>query len=597
MPRSLVPWCAALLAMLVAVPALAVEVGLSVSTRYTRTALEFRVAPDAGKHLAEEYPSKMVVTTYPDAALEEVFDLTGRVPELLAGYTLELPEARPLLVDVELELGLCDEAGVCEPRLVGFQVAVKRRPRAGFANAVVLPVMPILRKPRVAIDPDAAEAVVQSPWVHDDLPRALAEAQEKDEPLLLVFKTRWCPPCNQLAQEVLDDPANEVDLAPFVKAVFDADLPASWDAKSRYKVGGYPTIAVCTPDGEVVVRQVGYEGEASLLHTLEAALLEATPVADLQIAAGDDPVATLAVADRLRHQADRAGAAEWFARIPDNAAVDATVAAEVRAFLATTDPDPVAGAASLEELLLEQALAPAVPPLEQAWWWYELAGMRDGDEAGQQLAWERARATAEHLLANQPSVNEAAEAWMVLALTAADMGGEAAAKKAWSGSADALFSQLGGEVDHADVEQNRGVVMSLVGSLRRAGRVDEAMEVAGVAVDAAPQEPTFFLLRAKVASAQEDGAAAAMADAGTAYRLAAGDLRLKAADLWSELLVEAGETGAAQAVIEEALEDLVLPADETIRTHRYVGALQARLAELPAPAGAADATETSPEGA
>ena len=593
MPRSLALWCAALLTMLVAVPALAVEVGLSVSTRYTRTALEFRVAPAAGKHLAEEYPSKMVVTTYPDAALEEVFDLTGRVPELLAGYTLELPEARPLLVDVELELGLCDEAGVCEPRLVGFQVAVKRKPRASFTSAVVLPVVPILRRPRANIDPDAVQAVVQSPWVHDDLPRALAEAQEKGEPLLLVFKTRWCPPCNQLAQEVLDDPANEVDLAPFVKGVFDADLPSSWAAKSRYKVGGYPTLLICTPDGEVVTRQVGYEDEASLVSMLEAALLEAAPLADLQVSAGDDPVAVLAVADRLRHQVDRDGAAEWFARVPADAVVDASVAADVRAFLATTDPDPVAGAAALEALLLEQALVPAVAPLKQAWWWYELAGLRDGDEAGQQLAWERARATAEHLLANQPAVNEAAEAWMVLALTAADMGGEAAAKKAWSGSADALFSQLGGEVDHADVEQSRGVVMSLVGSLRRAGRLDEAMTVAGLAVDAAPQEPTFFLLRAKVAALQPDGRAGAVADAGTAYRLAAGDLRLKAADLWSELLVEAGETGTAQAVIEEALEDLVLPEDETIRTHRYAGALQARLDELPAPAGA---VETSPEG-
>lgn len=593
MPRFLVLWCAALLATLVAVPALAVEVGLTVSTRSTRTALEFRVAPAAGKHLAEEYPAKMVVTTYPDAALEEVIDLTGQVPQLLAGYTLELPEARPLLVDVELELGLCDAAGVCEPALVGFQVAVKRKPRSSFTGAVVLPVVPILRKPRVNIDPDAAATAAQSPWIHDDLPRALAEAQEKGEPLLLVFKTRWCPPCNQLAQEVLDDPANEVDLAPFVKGVFDADMPASWDAKSRYKVGGYPTVVICTPDGEVVLRQVGYGDEASFLSLLEAPLIEAAPLADLQAAAGDDPAAALAVADRFRHQVDREGADEWFAKVPADAAVDAVVAAEVRAFLATTDPDGAAGAAALEELLLEQALEPAVAPLKQAWWWCELAGMREGDEAGRQLAWERAKATAEHLLANQPAVNEAAEAWMVLALASAGMGGEAAAKKAWSGGADALLGQLGGEVDGADVEQNRGLVMSLVGYLRRAERLDEAMTVADVAVDTAPQEPTFFLLRAKVAALQPEGGAGALADAGTAYRLASGDLRLKAADLWSELLVDAGETERARVILAEALEDRVLPDDEANRTRGYAEVLQARLDALPA---AQVAPDTSPGG-
>jgi len=596
MLRSLVPWCTALLMLLVALPAAAVEVGLSVSTRFTRTAMEFRVAPAAGKHLAEEYPALMVVTTYPDAAQDEVVDLAGRVPELITGFALELPDTRPLLVDVELELGLCDQAGVCEPTVVGFQVAVKRKPRASFVETVVLPVMPIMRKPRVAIDPAADDAMVQSPWVHDDLPRALAEAQEKDEPLLLVFKTRWCPPCNQLAIEVLDDPANEVDLAPFVKGVFDADLPASWDAKSRYKVGGYPTLLICTPDGEVAARQVGYEDEAGLLELLEAALLEAAPLASLEAQAVEsgDPAAALAVADRFRHLVDRAGAAEWFGKVPSGATVDATVAAEVRAFLATTDPDPAAGAAALEELLLEQALLPAVAPMKQAWWWSELAALREGDEAGQQLAWERAKATAEHLLANQPAAADQAEAWMVLALAAEGMGGEAAAKQAWSGSADALLLQLGGEVVGTDVMQNRGTVMSLVGSLRRAERLEEAMSVAGLAVDTAPDEPTFFLLRAKVAALVPDGDAMAVADAGTAYRLASGDLRLKAADLWAELLAEAGETDEARAVIEGALEDLVLPDDEAIRTHRYAGALRARLDDLPTPEAATDAT---PDGA
>ncbi len=589
MPR--LPWFAALVAMLFALPASAIDVGLTVATRTTRTALEFRVAPVAGKHLAEDYPAQMVVTTYPDAALEELVDLAGRVPELLTAYSIELPDGRPLLVDVELELGVCDDAGVCTPEVVGFQVAVKRRPRKAFSDAVVLPVVPIMRKQRVAVQPADPDAMIQSPWVHDDLPRALAEAQEKDEPLLLVFKTRWCPPCNQLALEVLDDPANEVDLAPFVKGLFDADLPASWDAKSRYGIGGYPTILVCTPDGEVVLRQEGYEDEAGLLVALEAALLEAAPLEEMAANATEsgEPTAALAVADRYRHRADRAGAAEWLAKVPADAQVDAAVAADVRAFLAVTDEDTAAGAAALEALLLEQALEPAAPPLKQAWWWVELAGMREEDDAGRELAWERAKSTAEHLLANQPAPAEASEAWLVLALAADGMGGEAAARKAWSGRADTLLAQLGGEVDAEEVTAARGLVMSLVGSLRRAQRLEEAMAVAGLAVDNAPDEPTFFLLRAKVASLTEDGGALAVADAGTAYRLSAGDLRLKAADLWSELLVDAEETDRARAVIEEALQDLVLPEDETIRTHRYADQLRERLDALPEPEGAEEA--------
>ena len=47
--------------------------------------------------------------------------------------------------------------------------------------------------------------------------------------------------------------------------------------------------------------------------------------------------------------------------------------------------------------------------------------------------------------------------------------------------------------------------------------------------------------------------------------------------------MEAGEFEQARAVLEGALQDLTLPDDETIRTHRYADALRERLDALPEP--------------
>jgi len=565
------------------------DVPLTVSTRTSRATLQVRVAPHEGHHLAGDFPARLDLRTIPETGLDDAIDLAGRVSDLLEGIEVELPSERPIVVDGELEVGLCDDGGTCRPHTVGFQVAVERRAQAAFAPVELMAIQPILGDRGTA--PQLALAVGPgATWLKDDLDAALAQAERRGVPVVMVFKTRWCPPCNQLWSEVLTDPEHQADLEPYVRAWFDADLPASWDAKIRYQVGGYPTTVVCTASGEVLGRIEGYEEPVAWLaavreaaagaETLDAMVARAHETAHPQT--GDhDPQLALAIAWRYTQLKDGAGAAEWLDAVPAGAAAAPEVRARVVAFVALEVMEPAAGAAALEQVLLDQALQPVVPSLQQLWWWTDVADLRSAanDAEGSALAWQRAVATAEHVLSEQPEL--AAEAWYAMALAAGARGDSAAEIEAWSSAADRYLELVGGAVDVDALAAQRGNVLSAAGCLRRAGRIEEVMSLLDPAIDAAPDAPSLYHSRSRAAAAGEGFEGLALADAGTAWRLAEGDLRLKVADTWSALLVELERPGEARRVLEQTLEGRVLPEDASVRTHRYEQVLRTRLAELP----------------
>jgi len=576
--------------------------GLTVETRSSRSALEIRVVPGAGGHLSDEFDTQLVVRTSPESDLDETVELAGRTGELIAGYTVELPGVWPVVVDVELVLGICDDAGVCRPRHVGFQIAPKKRGQSGWSAAELMNVKAIKRS-RAMAGITLAEAAAKGPgrgWYRDDLEAALTQATERKVPLLALFKTSWCPPCRRLQAEVLADPAYRARLSGFARVVFDADMPASWEAKSRYKVGGYPTIVVASSDGQLVWRQEGYENAEQFVQALEAAASQVATLEALdQAATADSPdgAAILAMAERYRHLKDAGEAAAWLERLPAGTSVDAATLARVRVFVATQDDDATAGAAALEEILLQQALEPSVPSSEQMWWWLELAGMQEGLEdpelaEGAPASYGRARSTAEHVIAEPATGARAFEAWQVVAEAIAALEGEEASVPAWSSACDACWGALGStRPEPAVIRDNPGLVMSLVSALIYAERLEEARWLADQGIDAFPKESTMFQVRARLHERTSEDPAAGLTDAATAYKLARGDNRLRAAQLWSRLLVSAGRPDEAREVIREALAEVTLPADPDIRTHRYVGKLQQTLEHLSEPDQGPDSAE------
>lgn len=587
--KLLYPVLVALGALLVPDPARGAEGGdFVLLAAATRTSLELRVEPAVSHHLADDYPARLVLRTQPETELDDDIDLAGRVSELSSGLSIALPAKRPLVVDGELEIGVCDAAGTCTPWDVGFQVLVRNRKPTIPAPVEVRSIQRVKSREDLmeAVGEDTLRLAVRAASLDGGLRAALNEAEGRADPLLAVFKTRWCPPCRRMQVELLDDPAYAPLLDRFARVTFDADRANSWEAKSRWAVGGYPTIVVCSYDGDLVWRHVGFEDAESLAAELDALADRLDEEPPVPIEGELTPDAALRLATRSEHRQDREGVLAWLAQVPDGAGVDPLALLEARVFLARTDPQPATAATALEALLMDHALEPIAPPEQQAWWWYRVARLRDeaGEPVLEERAWDRTRATAEQWLTADLAPTTAAEAWSLLALARDELGDVEGAAAASSAAADQVLIMLGGgggaAMDVAVVQGNPGRVMQLVPELVKAGRADEARAVLDIAVAAMPEEAPLLQLRAWAERELGGDLERAALDVAAAYGMATGDNRLRAADLWTGLLVDLGRPDEAAARIREVLEGLRLPEDPAIRTHRYARALTERLAEL-----------------
>jgi uncharacterized protein YyaL (SSP411 family) len=101
-------------------------------------------------------------------------------------------------------------------------------------------------------------------------PGAFAEARSSGKPLFLSLSAIWCHWCHVLDETSLSDRRIIARInADFVPMRVDADQHP--DVERRYILGGWPTVAVLTPDGEIVDGGT-YVAPDELLRLLEDSL-------------------------------------------------------------------------------------------------------------------------------------------------------------------------------------------------------------------------------------------------------------------------------------------------------------------------------------
>ena len=138
-------------------------------------------------------------------------------------------------------------------------------------RGLTLPVMaaPGLPSTNVAWQPAAADA---------DIDRAFALARAQNKPVLLYWGASWCPPCNQLKATLF----NRQDFATlsksFVAVHVDGDRPGAQKLGTRFKVSGYPTVVLFTPQGQEITRLPGEADALQVMAVLQSGLAGGRPV-------------------------------------------------------------------------------------------------------------------------------------------------------------------------------------------------------------------------------------------------------------------------------------------------------------------------------
>ncbi len=485
-----------------------------------------------GEHVAPEAPLSGWI------ALDGVrVDLSGTGAALARGWPLLLGDRDRHELAGQLSLSLCQDGGsTCRFAELAFDGSFSGR-RGSEALPQVAPAAPEEQVLRHSGDAEAA----------------FARAAESGKRVLLDFSAVWCPPCQVLMAEILHDPEEAALLDAFEVVELDADDPASFALKSRYEVGGYPTVVVADADGTLVDRMVGYPGEEDARAWLEASAGEVLSIAE--ILADPEivpPEGALAAAERLLGEDEKVAAAAMAARAPDGL--------EKQLLLFAIAPDAEA---------LSALIAGAPERLDD--WLWDAYGLLAGDEEGA-LAEQRAQVAAMVAAAIPGADVMTASDY---AYVAAELSEGEAASALYGSAAALLRAGMSG-----DARLDRGYYTFLAYLRGAAGDSEGALASLDEAIAAYPEEFTYHHARAgvlKEAGRYEEALAAERAAAEHAY----GDMSLRAAMSEAAILEELDRVAEAQAVLRAALDGAERPEEGVeVRTTYYLQRIEEQLGEL-----------------
>jgi len=132
----------------------------------------------------------------------------------------------------------------------------------------------------------AAVAGESIAWRKGDIQAAFKEALATHKPVLLYWGAVWCPPCHQLKAYVFSRPDFIEKAKAFVPVYLDGDEAGAQKWAEEFKVTGYPTVVVLSPERAELARINSGMDLTQYANVLDNVLADVQPVEAVLVAAG-----------------------------------------------------------------------------------------------------------------------------------------------------------------------------------------------------------------------------------------------------------------------------------------------------------------------
>ncbi|MEW6056620.1 MAG: thioredoxin fold domain-containing protein [Bdellovibrionota bacterium] len=409
---------------------------------------------------------------------------------------------------------------------------------------------------------------------------ALKRARAEKKPMIIDFFGIWCPPCNMLDEEIFGSPEFKKASASFIKLKVDADDPISWPLKSRYKVGGYPTVVFATADGEETGRIVGFRPKEEFVAQVKTAW-EAKDSGQNDLIARAKEGDGLAAVNAARIYLERSEYSQALALLElakEKAPRDLLYQAQIGALEEKISSSPSQAMEDrlkeiLETSLQDTTLSPHL--LDRRQRLAEIYAKREEKTKQQEqllLLIENAKTLARTPKKLRGTEYSTADLYARKAHAYEQLGKENEAKSAWAQAAG-KFQKQAQQVEKKNHLLARGHNLELAYCLWKSGKTTEADALYRRLRSQYPREFTFHFNHARMLFGLKNlGEAKAAAE--TALKYSYGDNRLRVAHLAAQVHESLGDKKAALELIKTTLTTVTLPEDQSIRTHRYANSLR-----------------------
>ena len=130
-----------------------------------------------------------------------------------------------------------------------------------------------------AVDgPPSTNVAWQDATTDADIDKAFAAAQAQHKPVLLYWGAAWCPPCNQLKATLFNRQDFAEQSRSFVAVHLDGDAPGAQKLGTKFKVVGYPTLILFSPDRKELTRLPGEVDAAQVMQLLQLGMASGRPL-------------------------------------------------------------------------------------------------------------------------------------------------------------------------------------------------------------------------------------------------------------------------------------------------------------------------------